>query len=53
MATGDNPNSFFDTPKIKEPLISEMANINTPNLQTVFEYDLDTKPGGRYLLRRE
>jgi len=53
MAAGDNPNSFYDTPNIKEPLISEMANINTPNLQTVFEYDLDTKPGGRYLLRRE
>jgi alpha-L-fucosidase 2 len=52
-ATGENPNTFFWTPNMKEPMISEMAKFNATYIQTVYEYDLDTKPGGRYLLRRE
>ena len=52
-ASCKNPNPFFDIPDMKEPMISDKANIAAPDVQAVYEYDIDTKPGGRYFLYRE
>ena len=52
-ASCKNPNPFFDIPDMKEPMISDKANIAVPDVQAVYEYDIDTKPGGRYFLYRE
>jgi alpha-L-fucosidase 2 len=49
-AEGENPNQFFATPKIKEPLISPSATLNAVKLQPTFLYDLSTEKGNRYTL---
>jgi len=47
-ASGVNPNSFFEMPRIKQPLISAKANISTQPLKPVVEYDIPTQPGQVY-----
>ncbi|SHJ75118.1 alpha-L-fucosidase 2 [Tangfeifania diversioriginum] len=49
-ATGENNNPFFDTPDIKEPLISERANLNPVNLTPTNLYDIQTEKGKTYTL---
>jgi len=52
-ATGTNPNAFFETPTIKLPVISPKANLKGLHLQKTFEYDLNTKAGGVYVIGAE
>jgi alpha-L-fucosidase 2 len=52
VAAGQNPNSFFETPAIKDPLISSSANLNPVVLDTTYEVDLPTQAGGTYVLVR-
>ncbi|MCD8044388.1 MAG: glycoside hydrolase family 95 protein [Tannerellaceae bacterium] len=47
-ATGNNPNPFFATPPIKEPIISPLITPQYPILYKVYEYDLATEPGKTY-----
>lgn len=49
-ASGENPNAFFETPEIKEPLISPSADLNDVELRPTQLYDLQTEPGKAYLL---
>jgi alpha-L-fucosidase 2 len=49
-ATGENPNTFFATPTIKDPLVSSSANLNPVVLEPTFVYDLLTEPGQSYAL---
>ncbi|MBE7174263.1 MAG: glycoside hydrolase family 95 protein [Williamsia sp.] len=47
-AAGNNSNPFFAVAAVKQPLLSEKAHLNTPQLRKVYEYDLPTKAGQRY-----
>jgi alpha-L-fucosidase 2 len=49
-ATSENPNPFFQSPRIPGPLISHRARLKMITLREVFVYDLDTEPGGVYRL---
>ena len=49
-ATGDNPNVFYQTEKIAEPVISEKAKITLPDLKQTFVYDIATERGKAYTL---
>lgn len=50
-AEGKNPNSFFEIPEIKEPLISADAKLNPFEIKTSFIYDFQTEPGKTYTLK--
>jgi alpha-L-fucosidase 2 len=52
-ASGKNPNPFFATPTIKEPLVSSSAKLNDVVLRKTFEYDLQTKAGEGYVLMKK
>jgi len=45
IAVGENPNPFYETELIKEPVISEKAVITPIELSKTFLYDILTKPG--------
>jgi alpha-L-fucosidase 2 len=47
-AKGENPNPFFATPVIAQPLISEKAKLNPLNLKPTQLVEFATKPGGIY-----
>ncbi|WP_051907768.1 glycosyl hydrolase family 95 catalytic domain-containing protein [Flavimarina sp. Hel_I_48] len=49
-AEGVNKNEFYSVPEIKLPLISEGAHLKIDAVQEVYEYDLQTSPGGKYNL---
>jgi alpha-L-fucosidase 2 len=49
-AKGDNPNPFFEIPKIKKPIISAEAKLNELALKPTFLYDFDTEAGKTYTL---
>ena len=49
-ASGDNTNTFYQTEKIKTPIISEKAKITLPDLKQTFVYDMPTEKGKTYTL---
>jgi alpha-L-fucosidase 2 len=49
-ASGDNTNAFYQTEKIKTPIISEKAKITLPDLKQTFVYDIATEKGKTYTL---
>ena len=49
-AAGDNPNVFYQTEKIAEPVVSEKAKITLPDLKESFVYDIATEKGKIYTL---
>jgi len=49
-ASGDNTNAFYQTEKIKTPIISEKAKITLPDLKQTFVYDIPTVKGKTYAL---
>jgi alpha-L-fucosidase 2 len=49
-AAGENPNPFFDTPRIKDPLISASAKLNPLNLKPTMLFDFGTQAGKTYTL---
>ncbi|MEA5128477.1 MAG: glycoside hydrolase family 95 protein [Proteiniphilum sp.] len=44
----DNPNPFYQTAKIKEPLVSDKAKLSHLELDTTLLYDFKTEPNGKY-----
>ncbi|WP_423128069.1 glycoside hydrolase family 95 protein [Gaoshiqia sp. Z1-71] len=50
-ATGANPNLFFETAQVKNPLISEAVQLNEPDLKQTLLYDLPTEAGKTYSLK--
>ncbi|QDO95754.1 glycoside hydrolase family 95 protein [Formosa sediminum] len=50
VASGDNPNTFYQVPEIKEPIISKKATLKGISLKPSFEYDIDTKVGEEIIL---
>ncbi|MDW7691209.1 glycoside hydrolase family 95 protein [Flammeovirgaceae bacterium SG7u.111] len=49
-ASGKNDNPFFQTPKIKEPLISGKGKLKGVQIPFSALYDIDTTPGQRIVL---
>ena len=47
-ATGGNPNPFYETPNVKEPVISSKATLNKVALKDSYVYDLETEAGEVY-----
>jgi len=53
-ASGENPNPLFQKVAVKAPLISEEATVvGRSDLRKVYEYDLQTKAGKRYQIRKK
>lgn len=52
-AEGKNPNEFYETVQIKEPLISDKISPQYPHLYKVYEYDIMTEAGKTYRFERE
>ena len=52
-ASGKNPNAFYQTPVVKQPLVSPKAELNKVTLKETFVYDLETLPGEEYTLLPE
>ncbi|GAA3650094.1 glycoside hydrolase family 95 protein [Flavivirga jejuensis] len=50
LASGVNENPFYQTPKIKKPLISKSATLNNMVLKPTYLYDIPTKPGQEIVL---
>lgn len=52
-ATGDCPNVLFAPAEVKTPLRSPELKVNsTTDVPTVYEYDVDTRPGKVYKLKK-
>lgn len=49
IADGENQNPFYIVPEIKQPLISNKAKLKKVNIKNTFLYDIDTKPGEKYI----
>ena len=53
-ASGDCPNMLMAPAAIKQPLRSaELKSLSSPAIKKVYEYDLDTQPGGVYQVKSE
>ena len=50
-ANSANPNPFYQTPDVPQPLISPEAKLNPPTVKSVYEYDLPTEAGKEYRLK--
>lgn len=50
-AEGENPNTFFRTPAIKEPMIHAEVEIPVPDLRERYEYDISTQMGETVVVR--
>jgi len=50
VATGNNPNPFFENTKLKNPLISADAKLNPVAIKTTYLYDLPTEVGKVYII---
>ncbi|MCI1648934.1 MAG: glycoside hydrolase N-terminal domain-containing protein [Bacteroides sp.] len=51
-AQGKCPNVFLESANIQKPLIAKGIHPQYPVLFRIYEYDLDTTPGGIYILER-
>lgn len=51
-ARGENRNPFYQTPRVKEPIVSNNATLKDFKLKNTYIYDFETKPGERYTLLR-
>jgi alpha-L-fucosidase 2 len=47
-ARGENPNPFFRTPEIKDPIVSDRASLNGIILKDAYVYDFATRAGEVY-----
>jgi alpha-L-fucosidase 2 len=51
-AIGENQNPFYQTPGVKEPIVSNNATLKDVKLKNTYMYDSETKPGEKYTLSR-
>ncbi len=47
-ASGINTNPFFQTPLVKDPVISEKSGLNEVKIKNSYVYDLKTEKGKTY-----
>jgi alpha-L-fucosidase 2 len=50
VATGKNPNPFYQTEDTPAPIVSEKSTIKALELKATLLYDLPTQKGGIYTL---
>ena len=50
-AKGENPNMFMNSPTVAQPLISQNANLKGLDLKKVYEYDVMTEKGKKYVMK--
>lgn len=50
-AEGKNPNPFFETPEIKQPMVSSEAKLNPVEIKESMMYDFPTEAGKTYKLK--
>ena len=50
LASGENPNPFFEIAKVKDPLISPSAKLNPVTLKTTYLYAFPTEVGKAYTI---
>ena len=50
QANGQCPNALFATTTIEKPLVAKTLTPQSPELQKVYEYDIETKAGKTYVL---
>lgn len=48
QAIGENANQFYETPVVKEPLISEKANVERVKIKDTFLCDIETRVGEEF-----
>ena len=53
LAKGENQNSFYQTAKIKQPLISDQTAVKKVELKETFLYDIETQKGKEYVFLSE
>ena len=51
-AKGENPNPLMKRGDIKDPLVAEGLKAQYPILYRIYEYDIQTRPGEKYILQR-
>jgi len=49
VAAGANPNPFFETASVQQPIVSPSAMLNDVMLEPTFVYDIPTEPGRTYV----
>ncbi len=52
-AEGKNPNILNDPIRVADPIVSQEASLKGNSLKKIYEYDLDTKAGVKYLITRK
>lgn len=52
IAQGENPNLLMKPAMIKEPLVATGLQAQHPLLYRTYEYDIQTVPGKKYVVRR-
>lgn len=52
-AVGENPNRLLNPMDSSKVIIAEQANLKGSNLKKVYEYDLSTVAGNKYIFERE
>lgn len=48
-ASGENPNPFYYTRKIKDPLVDQEAELDGIDVRPIYEYDFSTQAGETYV----
>jgi alpha-L-fucosidase 2 len=51
-AGGENHNPFYQTPDIKQPLVSNPAGLKNVDLKNTFVYDIETQAGKTYVFSK-
>lgn len=51
LAAGPNPNPFYQLPDIQDPLMHNQEALESPELQPIYEYDLQIPQGQSRLLK--
>ncbi|MCX2836639.1 glycoside hydrolase family 95 protein [Salinimicrobium sp. MT39] len=49
--TGNNSNPYYQVSEIKDPITAQNIDVQKPTLMKVYEYDLATSKGGKYIIK--
>lgn len=53
IANGEYDNTLLLPANVQQPLVSDLANIEAPQLKQIYEYDIDTKPNSKIIVTNE
>ncbi|WZL88143.1 glycoside hydrolase family 95 protein [Salinimicrobium sp. 3283s] len=49
--TGNNSNPYYQVSEIKDPITAQNLDVQKPTLKKIYEYDLTTSKGGKYIIK--